>query len=36
VATLANAYPDEDFLEREVAQMLAWLDAVADQHNNHH
>jgi len=30
-ATLANAYPDEPFLETEVAQMLAWLDAVADQ-----
>ncbi|WP_299599862.1 TetR/AcrR family transcriptional regulator [uncultured Tateyamaria sp.] len=28
-ATLANAYPDEPFLETEVAQMLAWLDAVA-------
>lgn len=28
-ATLANAYPDEPFLEAEVAQMLAWLDAVA-------
>ncbi len=30
VATLANAYPDEPFLECEVQQMLAWLDAVAD------
>lgn len=30
VATLANAYPDEPFLECEVEQMLAWLDAVAD------
>jgi len=30
-ATLANAYPDEPFLEREVEQMLAWLDAVAGQ-----
>ncbi|WP_415401292.1 TetR/AcrR family transcriptional regulator [Tateyamaria sp. SN3-11] len=30
-ATLANAYPDEPFLEAEVAQMLAWLDAVAGQ-----
>ncbi|WP_299555250.1 TetR/AcrR family transcriptional regulator [uncultured Tateyamaria sp.] len=30
-ATLANAYPDEPFLETEVAQMLAWLDAVAGQ-----
>ncbi|KUJ81087.1 TetR/AcrR family transcriptional regulator [Ruegeria profundi] len=29
-ATLANAYPDEPFLEQEVQQMLAWLDAVAD------
>ena len=29
VATLANAYPEEDFLEREVAQLLAWLDAIA-------
>lgn len=29
-ATLANAYPDELFLEQEVQQMLAWLDAVAD------
>ncbi|SDZ37182.1 transcriptional regulator, TetR family [Jannaschia faecimaris] len=28
-ATLANAYPDEPFLETEVEQMLAWLDAVA-------
>ncbi len=32
VATLANAYPDEPFLETEVAQMLAWLDAIAAQH----
>ncbi len=31
VATLANAYPAETFLEREVQQMLAWLDAVAAQ-----
>lgn len=31
VATLANAYPDEPFLESEVDQMVAWLDAVADQ-----
>lgn len=30
-ATLANAYPDEPFLETEVSQMLAWLDVVADQ-----
>ena len=30
VATLANAYPDEGFLESEVEQMCAWLDAVAD------
>lgn len=30
-ATLANAYPDEPFLEDEVNQMIAWLDAVADQ-----
>lgn len=29
VATLANAYPAEDFLEREFQQMLSWLDAVA-------
>ena len=29
VATLASAYPDEPFLEREVDEMLAWLDAVA-------
>ncbi|MCA0928174.1 TetR/AcrR family transcriptional regulator [Ruegeria profundi] len=29
-ATLANAYPDEPFLEQEAQQMLAWLDAVAD------
>lgn len=29
VATLASAYPNEDFLEREVAQMMAWLDAIA-------
>lgn len=29
VATLANAYPNEAFLESEVQQMLAWLDAVA-------
>jgi len=27
-ATLANAYPDEPFLETEVDRMLAWLDAV--------
>ena len=33
-ATLANAYPDEPFLETEVDQMLAWLDAVAD-HQHH-
>jgi len=31
VATLANAYPEERFLENEVDQMLSWLDAVADQ-----
>ncbi len=31
VATLANAYPDEPFLEAEVEEMLAWLDAVAGQ-----
>lgn len=30
-ATLANAYPEERFLENEVDQMLSWLDAVADQ-----
>ncbi|GGX66421.1 TetR family transcriptional regulator [Tateyamaria omphalii] len=30
-ATLANAYPNEPFLENEVNQMIAWLDAVADQ-----
>ncbi|APX88356.1 TetR family transcriptional regulator [Brevirhabdus pacifica] len=29
-ASLANAYPQEPFLEQEVKQMLAWLDAVAD------
>lgn len=29
-ASLANAYPNEPFLEQEVQQMLAWLDAVAD------
>jgi len=34
VATLANTYPDEDFLEREVRQMLAWLDAVATSQCN--
>lgn len=28
VATLANAYPDEDFLKNEVRLMLAWLDAI--------
>lgn len=28
VATLANAYPDETFLENEVRLMLAWLDAI--------
>lgn len=32
-ASLANAYPDEPFLEQEVQQMLAWLDAVADGSN---
>ena len=32
-ATLANAYPEEPFLEQEVQQMLAWLDAVADGAN---
>ena len=31
VATLANAYPDEQFLETEVGQMLAGLDAIAAQ-----
>lgn len=31
VATLANAYPDEPFLESEADQMMAWLDAVAEQ-----
>lgn len=30
VASLANAYPNEPFLEQEVQQMLAWLDAIAD------
>ncbi len=30
VATLANVYPDEQFLEAEVDQMLAWLDAVSE------
>jgi len=34
VATMANTYPDEDFLEREVRQMLAWLDAVATSQCN--
>ena len=29
VATLANAYPHERFLEQEVQLMLAWLEAVA-------
>lgn len=29
-ASIANAYPDEFFLEQEVHQMLAWLDAIAD------
>jgi len=29
-ATLASAYPDEPFLEHEVEEMLAWLDAVVD------
>lgn len=29
-ATLANAYPNEPFLEAEVDQMLAWLDTVSD------
>lgn len=32
-ATLANAYPDETFLETEVEQMLAWLDAVSEHRN---
>lgn len=27
VATLANAYRDDDYVRREVEQMLAWLDA---------
>ena len=27
-ATLANAYPEEDFLEREAEQMCAWVDTV--------
>ncbi|MBT25681.1 MAG: TetR family transcriptional regulator [Rhodobacteraceae bacterium] len=31
VAMLANASPDEPFLESEVDQMVAWLDAVAEQ-----
>lgn len=34
-ATLANAYPDEPFLETEVKQMLAWLDVVAGHQNQH-
>ncbi|MCB1465794.1 MAG: TetR/AcrR family transcriptional regulator [Rhizobiaceae bacterium] len=29
VATVANAYPNEPFLENEVQQMLAWLSAVS-------
>lgn len=29
VAMLANAYPDESFLEQEVQHMLAWLEAIA-------
>ncbi|KUP93033.1 TetR/AcrR family transcriptional regulator [Tritonibacter horizontis] len=29
-ASLANAYPDDAFLAREVDQMMAWLDTVAD------
>ena len=33
-ATLANAYPDEPFLEIEVRHMLAWLDAVSGQQND--
>lgn len=32
-ATLANAYPDEPFLEEEVAQMLVWLDVVSGHQN---
>jgi len=34
VATLANAYPKEDFLEREVQQMTAWLEAVGASSRN--
>lgn len=29
-ASLANAYPDDSFLEREVQQMTAWLDAISE------
>ncbi len=35
VAMVANAYPKEDFLEREVAQMLVWLDAVSSASLTH-
>lgn len=28
VATLANAYPEEDFLEVEAEQMCAWVDTI--------
>lgn len=35
VATLANAYPDEPFLEQEVEQMIAWLEAISDGHPFH-
>jgi len=31
VATLANAYPEEDFLERETEQMCAWVDRIAPE-----
>lgn len=31
VATLANAFHDKKFVDREVAQMCAWLDAEADK-----
>lgn len=31
VATLANAFPDEAFLRREVAQMCAWLERYAER-----
>lgn len=30
-ATLANAFPDEEFLRREVAHMCAWLETYAER-----